>query len=90
MGCREASDIHHRVGRGTHTIYIWLKDNVGNVNNANRAVTYLYFDNVAMEQHCTFPDLFLQAPEKIGDLPFRMEWRFFIVNFFMAGEYVSV
>jgi immune inhibitor A len=33
-------------GSGSHTIYLWLLDNVGNVNHANRASTTLYFDNV--------------------------------------------
>jgi immune inhibitor A len=32
---------------GNHTIYVWLKDNVGNVNQSNRRTTYLYYDNVA-------------------------------------------
>jgi immune inhibitor A len=32
---------------GNHTIYVWLKDNVGNVNHSNQRTTYLHFDNVA-------------------------------------------
>ncbi|MBM4249642.1 MAG: M6 family metalloprotease domain-containing protein [Euryarchaeota archaeon] len=32
---------------GNHTIYVWLKDGVGNVNHTNRRAAYLYFDNVA-------------------------------------------
>ena len=34
-------------GSGTHTVYIWLLDNVGNVNHVNRASSTLYFDNAA-------------------------------------------
>lgn len=34
-------------GAGNHTIYLWLKDNVGNINQSLRSATYLYFDNVA-------------------------------------------
>lgn len=32
---------------GNHTIYVWLKDNVGNINASNRRTANLYFDNVA-------------------------------------------
>jgi M6 family metalloprotease-like protein len=34
-------------GSGTHTMYLWLLDNVGNVNHINRASVTLYFDNAA-------------------------------------------
>jgi immune inhibitor A len=34
-------------GSGNHTIYLWLVDNVGNVNGSNRATATLQFDNAA-------------------------------------------
>lgn len=32
-------------GEGAHTIYVWLKDNVGNIDYQNNSTTTLYFDN---------------------------------------------
>jgi hypothetical protein len=34
-------------GDGEHTIYIWLKDNIGNINHNNNNFSKLYFDNKA-------------------------------------------
>ena len=34
-------------GSGNHTVYLWLVDNVGNVNGSNRASATLQFDNAA-------------------------------------------
>jgi len=50
-------------GDGPHPIYLWLKDNVGNINYVNRSTTTLKLDTTAPTPN---PALWLTAPYALG------------------------